>query len=181
MKLSISIIFAIIFCFQSCKNSDTNEPREILKDIAKSDDINIGNLNFQFDLPRDWSRIDTVLQSLYICLLKNDDDIYKPRINITTESMHGKNHSNYVLGTKQYLTNNMTGIQLLEDGKIDISGKNCIWYSYNKTQNGMKREMIYYSIANSEISYNITVGLNPGGIRKYKQTIDKIVKSFRLN
>jgi len=142
MKLSLLIIFITIFCLQACKNRKLKEPAEILKEVAKADDINIGNLKFQFDLPQDWYRLDTVLQGVRLCILINNNNTYKPRINITNESMHGKTHSNYILGTKDYLTNNMTGIELLDDGEFNISGNDCLWYTYKKTQNGMVREMI---------------------------------------
>lgn len=181
MRLSFSIILFLLFFLQSCKNHRTQDPARILKEVSKDDDFNKGSLNFKFDLPNDWYRIDTTLQDIYICVLMNNDSIYRPRVNVTNESMHGKTQSNYILGTKLYLTNNMAGIKLLEDGQFEVSNKNCSWYTYNKTQDGMTREMIFYSIAVDDISYNITAGINPGGRNRYRETIDEIVKTFKLN
>lgn len=171
----------MLLFFQSCKNNRTQDPNEILKDMSKDKDFNSGNLNFKFELPDGWYRIDTTLQGVYFCVLMNNDSLYRPRVNVANESMNGRSQNDYVLGTKNYLVNNMPAIELLDEGNFNVMEKNCSWYSYNRTQDSIKREMIFYSIAIDGISYNITAGLNVGGRSLYKQTIDEIVKSFKLN
>ncbi len=173
---------AFLFLCQSCKSNKKREPYETLKDAANRDDINTGNLNFKFDLPQNWIRLDTVLQGMKFSFLMPGHaiDNFRPIINISNELIHGQMHEDYIAGTKRYLVNNMEGIESLNDGAFDIAGKKCMWYTYNKSQNGIKREMVYYSIAVNDISYNITAGVNDGGIQTYKPIFDKIIKSFRL-
>ena len=181
MRFSFSLIFLLLLCVQSCKNNKNQDPAKILQEVSKDEDFNKGKLSFQFDLPNDWYRIDTTLHGVFFCILMNNDSMYRPRVNVANESMHGKTQSNYILGTKEYLTNNATGIELLENGQFEVSGKNCSWYTYNSINNGIRREMIFYSIAVNDISYNITAGLNIGGRARYRKTINEIVKSFKLN
>jgi hypothetical protein len=181
MRPFFSIIFLLIFYLQSCNNRSNQDPDKIIADASKDENFNKGSLNYHFDLPDDWYRIDTTLQGIFITVLMKNDVNYRPRINVTNESMKNKTHRDYALSTRNYLKNNMEGIELLEDGEFNVSGKNCYWNTYNMTKDGMTREMIFYSIAIGDISYNITAAFNVGGLARYRKTVDEIVKSFKLN
>ena len=182
MKSYLPLVLAAILLFHSCKSKGQSESNEGLKELSNATDFNIGNLNYVFDLPGNWYRVDTSMQGVKICFLmqKHDSDGYNAIVNVTTESMHGKTHENYVMGTKTYLANNMEGIDLLKNGKIEVNGRPCLWHTYNRTQNGLKREMIYYSIPINGISYNISAGVNERGMERYKMIFDNIIRSFRL-
>ncbi|KAA5532473.1 hypothetical protein F0919_16940 [Taibaiella lutea] len=180
MKLSYFLI-AMMIClsFHSCISNKEKKPAEILREMSRSPDSKIGSENFQFSLPEGWFRVDTILEGNKITFLIKENDNLRPIINVTNEFMRNKSHEAYVDGTKGELLNNMD-VQLIDNGSFPVSEKNCIWYTYNRAQNGIKREMAYYSIANNGVSCNITAGVNPGGLKKYKQVFDEIVKSFRV-
>jgi hypothetical protein len=180
IKLLFSVIAGIIFfCLHSCV-SNKKKPEEVLKEMSWSIDSKIDSKNFQFSLPKGWYRIDTVLQGNEVTFLMKEKDDYRPIINVTNELKLVSGHNDYVQKTKRSLIDNVSGVQLIDDGKFDISGKDCIWYTYNRTQDGITREMIYYSIAHNGISTNITAGVNPGGLKKHRRVFDEIVKSFRI-
>ncbi|MCU0322316.1 MAG: hypothetical protein MUE72_07865, partial [Chitinophagaceae bacterium] len=93
MKFSFFILYAVIICLQSCKDNKTKDSTEMLKELVKHENIIVENFNFQFDLPQDWYRLDTVFQGIQLNLIMNNDETYQPRINITRELMNGINHS----------------------------------------------------------------------------------------
>ncbi|NTS43924.1 hypothetical protein HRG84_23795 [Flavisolibacter sp. BT320] len=182
MKNYLPLALAAILLFHSCKTKGQTETNQALKELSTDSDFNIGNLNYVFDLPSNWYRLDTSMQGVKLCFLMQKDDSggYNPIVNVSTESMHGKTHENYVMGTKAYLANNMEGIDLLKNGELEINGHPCLWFTYNRTQNGVKREMIYYSVPINGISYNITAGVNETGMERYKMVFANIIRSFRL-
>ena len=138
-------------------------------------------MNFQFDLPQNWYRIDTIMQGAKLCFLMGDNvDGLKPGLNILTEHMHGKEHADYFQGTKQYLIFHNSDIKMVEEGVIDISGTKALWYRFNQIRNGVNRQTVYYSIPVNGISYNITAAVTADGMKKYRPVFDQIVKTFRL-
>lgn len=181
-KYSIFIFMATLMLL-SCKNANTNNinTNKILKEAANSEGMNVGSFAFDFDLPNDWYRIDTVYQGVQVCLLTTNDAVFQPKINVTNESMQGLPHDKYVTSAIQFMLNNSNKVEILEKGQFLVRDKNCIWVSYKIEQNGIKRELVFYSIANKGISYNITSAIKSGGLKKYKNTFDDIVTTFRLN
>jgi hypothetical protein len=172
---------SVLLSLQSCADSKEREPIDILKEAAKKPDAKIGSENFRFDLPDGWQRIDTVIEGNRITfIVKNGQDEFRPTINVTNELMHNKPHVAYVRDSKAYFATNFTGVKFIDEGRFDISGKTCLWFSYNNRQSKIARDAIYYSIDNNGISCNITAAVMPGGLPKYKQTFDKIVQSFRI-
>ena len=182
MRLCFLIVVTCSALLISCKSNKAKSPIEKLKQLASDKDANVGNLNFTFQLPQNWIRIDTSVQGLKATLLMpgHATDNFAPRINVTNEFMHGETHDEYIANTKQYLINNNDGIDLSDDGNFDVQGNKCRWYSYNKTQNGIKRQLVFYSIDVDGISYNITAGVFDGGLQQYKPLFDRLVKSFKL-
>jgi hypothetical protein len=178
MRLGFFIII-LIFLTQSCKNQNNESLNRTLRELSNDPEINTGNLNYSFELPPDWSRHDTVIQRINVTfLLLKDTDNFKPIINVTNEHMN-KGHQEYVNGTKKYLSNSMD-VELLDEGEITVLGIKGLWYSYIRTFNGIKREMVYYSIPINGTSYNISAGISPGGMQKYRQSFDQIVRSFKI-
>jgi hypothetical protein len=172
-------IFILFFLTQSCKNQNNESLNRTLHELSKDSEINTGNLNYSFELPPGWSRHDTVLQGLSVTfLMLKDTDDFKPIINVTNEHMN-KGHQEYVNGTKKYL-NNLMDIEMLDDGEITAFGRRGLWYSYIRMFNGIRREMVYYSIPINGISYNITAGVSAGGMQKYRRSFDQIVHSFKI-
>jgi hypothetical protein len=170
--------------FQSCKPKEKYQSIEslnrVISEISSDPGINAGDLNYAFDLPPGWSRLDTVIHGIRITyLLQKDTDNFRPVINVTSADMHGKGLQEYVTSTKEYLSNTMD-VELLDDGEIPVLGGKGLWYSYTRTFNGMKREMIFYSIPINGVSYNITAGVNSDGMPGYRQRFDQIVKSFKI-
>lgn len=150
--------------------------------MSASNDIGVGNMNFTFQLPPNWMRIDTTLQgaSFIVLMPGHATDNFVPRMNVSTEFMHGKTHEEYIAGAKQYLMLDMDGVELLNNGGFTAGNYQCLWYSYNRPLNGLKRQTVFYSIAVNGISYNITAAVTEGGLQQYKPTFDKIVESFKL-
>jgi len=176
MKFCLVSFLALTVFIQSCQSSRQKDPADILTDASKLNGINIANLNFQFELPPDWIRIDTTIQNVYICLLLIDDSSNNPRMNILNESMHGKSHSDYVSATQK----NLSGVKVVDHGWLTMPNNNCLWYTYENWQAPIPRDITFYSIEANGISYNVTAATNPGGQKKYKDTFDRIVKSFSL-
>ncbi len=165
---------------QSCSGNRAQKPIEVLREAAQAPDAKIGSENFRFDLPSGWYRIDTILEGNKVTFItKNNPDKFRPMINVTNESMRNKAHATYVSGNKANWINSVAGIHFLDEGRFDVSGKTCIWFSYNNRQSKIARDAVYYSIDNNGISCNITAAVMPGGLPKYKQTFDRIVQSFR--
>lgn len=181
MRKYFNFLFIVISILASCKNVDNTKTINTLKESENFKGINVGNLDFDFNLPNDWYRIDTAYQGVQFCLLTTNDEIFQPKINVTNESMQGLTHDKYVASTMQYLFDNSSNVKIIDKGQFQFRDKHCIWVSYNIEQNGLKRELIFYSIENNGISYNITSAVNSGGRKKYKNTFEHIVRTFRLN
>lgn len=169
-----------LLSLQSCANDKGQGPVEALKEMSQSVAEEMDSKKFQFNLPEGWSRLDTTLMDSEVTLLMKADENFRPVLSVSTEFMGIKTHQRYVEDCKAYLLGNTPGIQVKEQGTFAVSGRRCIWFAYDKTQNGMTRAMAFYSIAYKATSCNITAGVNPGGREVYRQTMDEIVQSCSI-
>jgi hypothetical protein len=177
------IFFILLFLTQSCHNRkpiSNEEAKDMLREAAKDPGMNAGDMRYSFDLPAGWSRLDTALQGVQVTYLFHEavDDL-RPLMNVSNEWMHGKGHEEYVIGTRHYLSNEL-GAEFVAEGAFTTRGGKALWYSYNRTYNGVKRACVYYSIAEDGVSYNITAAVNAGGMPTYRPVFDSIVKSFAV-
>jgi hypothetical protein len=148
--------------------------------VAKDPGFNAGDRRYSFDLPAGWSRLDTALQGVQVTyLLHEATDDFRPVMNVSNAWMHGKGHEEYVMGTRHYLSNELDA-EFVAEGAFKTRGGKALWYSYNRTYNGIKRACVFYSIANDGISYNITAGVTADGMPTYRPVFDDIVKSFAV-
>jgi hypothetical protein len=178
--LFISLLLFVLT--QSCHNRKPSkeDAKNMLRETAKDPAINAGDMRYSFDLPAGWNRYDTAIQGINATYLFHEaTDDFRPVMNVSNEWMHGKGHEEYVIGTRQYLSNSLDA-EFVAEGAFKTRGGKALWYSYNRTYNGVKRECVYYSIANDGISYNITAGVTAGGMPTYKPVFDDIVKSFAV-
>ena len=176
--LFISLLLFVLT--QSCHNRNPKTFEEKLREVSKDQGINAGDMRYSFDLPVGWSRLDTALQGVQVTyMLHEATDDFRPLMNVSNEWMHSKGHEEYVIGTRHYLSNE-TDAEFVEEGTFTTRGGKALWYTYNRNYNGIKRECVYYSIADDGISYNITAGVNAGGMSTYRPVFDEIVKSFAV-
>lgn len=176
---------AIIFCVvQGCANQTPKTVNEVLNEASKNKDVNVGNLNYTFQLPQGWLRLDTTMQGLKVTLISQPDTTgnLNPLMNVTTELMQNQTSEDYVQHVKSQMAKLTGSVEIMKDGYIFVSGSKVLWFTYKYARPGgaVAREMVYYSIPVSGISYNITAGVNAGGIANYKNVFDKIVESFKL-
>jgi hypothetical protein len=179
--LFISLLLLVLT--QSCHNRKSisdEEAKNILREALKDPSTNAGDMRYSFELPAGWNRIDTALQGVQVTyLLHEATDNFRPVMNVSNEWMHSKGHEEYVIGTRHYLSNELDA-EFEAEGAFTTRGGKALWYSYNRTYNGIKRACVFYSIADDGISYNITAGVNAGGMPTYRPVFDDIVKSFAV-
>jgi hypothetical protein len=176
------IFLLLIILIQSChnRNAANEDAKDVLHEASKDPDINASDLKYSFELPEGWSRHDTAMQGVNVTLLLHQaTDDFRPMLNVTNEYMHGKDHEDYVSGTKHYLSNALDA-EFLADGALDAHGRKVLWYSYNRDYNGIKRATVCYSIPVNGTSFNITAGVIADGMPTYKPVFDSIVTSFRI-
>jgi len=177
-----AIIFSVV---QGCANQTPKTVNEVLNEASKNKNVNVGNLHYTFQLPQGWLRLDTAIQGLKVTLISQPDTTgnLNPLMNVTTELMQNQNAEDYVLHVKNQMKKSTGPVEMINDGYITLSGYKVLWftYKYNRPGSAVAREMVYYSIPVNGISYNITAGVNAGGMVNYKTVFDKIVESFKLS
>ena len=104
--------------------------------------------NFTVALPDGWGSSDTTMEGTRFRFIYAPATFEKqdPSVNIIVAQMDGKEVDVFLEDNIDYLKKNMEGITILEKGSIAASAISARWFTYDKVQNGVKREVINYII-----------------------------------
>jgi hypothetical protein len=182
MKRLSSILILSTFIFSSCQNQTTTKRNEDTTEQSQDVTNHSPDFNYHIDVPEGWTTLDSIMQDgMRIRFLFSPQSLRGdyPAGNILIASMEGRDIEDFTNRNINYLESNLPGILILERGKVDSSKYNGQWFTYMKEQNGTTRDMINYIIPINGFAYMITFGTNKGSIGKYRQTFDKIARSFK--
>jgi hypothetical protein len=180
-RLYSVLVLSLLLC-SSCQSQIVAKQDSNTIESKRIDRNQVPNFNYTIEVPENWTTLDTIMQDglrvrllLPPKLLRTD----YPAGNVFVVRMGGQEIDDFTITNINYLKANMSGITILEKGNIDSSLYNGQWYTYIKEQNGIVREMINYIIPLNGFAYMITCGTNMGSMNKYRDTFDKIAKSFK--
>lgn len=177
-----SFFIFFIFLLSSCKSQTTSKQNLDTTQSTQAGTSQEPNFNYTVDLPHNWTIRDTIMQGgLRVRFLLPPESLKTdyPAGNVLITIMNGQNINDFTTNNVNYLKKNMSGIIILERGNIDSTMYNGQWYTYTKDQNGEVRDMINYIIPLNGFAYMITCGTKKGSMNKYRETFDKIAKSFK--
>ena len=177
-----SILILSIFVFSSCQSQTTSKQNIDSTQSTQPGTNQAPNYNYTVDVPDDWIIRDTIMQDgLRVRFLLPPESLKTdyPAGNVLITIMNGQDINDFTTNNVNYLKTNMSGIIILERGNIDSTMYNGQWYTYTKDQNGVVRDMINYIIPLNGFAYMITCGTKKGSMNKYRDTFDKIAKSFK--
>ena len=177
-----SIFILSLFVFNSCQSQTTSKQNIDTTQSTQTTTKQQPNYNYTVDVPDDWTIRDTTMpDGLRVRFLLPPQSLKTdyPSGNVLITIMEGQDINNFTTNNINYLKANMSGIEILERGNIDSTIYNGQWYTYTKDQNGIVRDMINYIIPLNGFAYMITCGAKKGSMTKYRETFDKIAKSFK--
>jgi hypothetical protein len=176
------ILIVSVFIFSSCQSQTTTEQNNGITQPSQGVTNQLPNFNYLIDVPNGWTTRDTIMQDgMRIRFLQPSQPLRDdyPAGNILIANMEGRDIEEFTTRNINYLESNMPGTIILDRGNIDSTKYNGQWFTYTKEQNGIIRDMINYIIPLNGFAYMITCGTSKGSMIKYRETFDKIAKSFK--
>jgi hypothetical protein len=178
-------ILSLFFC-SSCGDSTTKAVTTIPTKTEREKPTPPGNtqdpnFNFTVVLPDGWASSDTTMEGTRFRFIYAPASFEKedPSVNILVAQMEGKEVDVFMGNNIDYLKKNMEGITILDKGTLDVSGISARWFTYDKVQNGVKREVVNYIIPLRGYAYMITAGTATGYRQQLRPVFDGIARSFK--
>lgn len=178
----LSLLLSSVFLFNSCQSQTTTKRNTDTTESMQTEANQEPNFNYVIEVPEGWTIRDTIvldgLKSRFLLSPQSLSADY-PVGNILIANMEGRNIDDFTTRNMNYLKSNAPGITILERGNIVSSNYNGRWFTYTREQNGIVRDVINYIIPLNGFAYMITCGTKKGSMNKYRETFDKIAKSFK--
>ncbi|NSL89252.1 hypothetical protein ECE50_020590 [Chitinophaga sp. Mgbs1] len=102
-------------------------------------------------------------------------------INVITESMRHLTLEEFTRKAQEGLLRAIPSAIIHNQGNITANGVNGAWYKYSMTPRGIDVTLIAYIFPKDSVAYIITAGTQTKDADNYRQTFDKVARSFKFD
>ena len=167
----------------SCKSKYREAADEILKEVPSTKNMNAGKAAYTLDVPKGWTTDGTTYSGVDVYFLKAPKTEEDPNtnINVVTEFMQNLEPDVYRAKSMQSLLKAISSANIIDTGSIYANGLKGLWYSYTMEPGGIKAFLINYAYSKDGVAYIITAGTQTKDSSRYRQTFDRVARSFRFS
>lgn len=176
----ISII--LLIAVASCKSKYRKAADEIVANIPEPTTMNVGKEKYSLYIPDGWTtehRNYYGVDYYYLMAPKTNDDP-NTSVNVATEFMQNLSLDDFLKGTIQSVKKAIPSAVILGQGEIMANDLKGVWYSYNMEPQGIRATLVSYIFPKDGVAYIVTAGTQTKDAVKYRETFDKVAKSFKF-
>lgn len=167
----------------ACKSKYRKAADEIASKAPNPTNMNVGREKYTVQIPNEWTteqRQAYGVDYYYLRAPKTTDDP-NTNINIATEFMQNLTLEDYLDETIKSIKKGIPSAEILGKGEIVAKDLKGVWYSYNMESQGIEATLVSNIFPKDGVAYILTAGTQTKDVVRYKDTFDKVAKSFRFN